>query len=568
MVNKGIPAATRGKLGDWADRNRDSLLALLYFLFATALFFRGPLSGGWHIPYDFVVQHYPWSHFITWSLRTTGHLPWWNPYTLMGEPFTGNIQAAIFYPPKLALIALTALLRRDLSFWSLEMLFLLHIAWGGLGAYQFLRQQGTTFSAGILGGTIFSIGAPTTCFAEHMGLLTGVSWLPWFLIALCRMERRRDLASAALAGLTAALMILAGHPPGFLPSLIFGSLIYLIWVWQRNPVWNERTHLRAMGLLVAGLALAAMISAVAWLPAYQVQKQSITTETAKSAMEGLPIVAATSFFWPNLFGQLRGEYWLPWTSGTFVHVYQSIAGLLLVMGGAFGLVRSRRARPFLVAGAIAGLWMFGQSFFLSELVYLFSPRGIAGGFHAFYVLSHFSLFFGILAGFALDAYVCGDEEQIFPAKNCVRGAAIALVIGLTTAAAGGLAAANSPLLWRAAQAGGSLMVVALMLGISAVILRHHAGANPDVRPRIAGALCALVFFDLIVVGSGARLNAGEGFGVWPSRVRLEVAERLRKYQPLGRIAAAGSRGGSLSADGPGRAPEFRDHQSGGLQRVL
>jgi hypothetical protein len=541
------PAAARNRFRGWFERHRDFLLAALYFVFATALFFRGPLVGGSHIPYDFVVQHYPWSHFITWSLRTTGQLPWWNPYTLMGEPFAGNIQAAIFYPPKLLLIAVTAWLGRDLSLWSLEVLFLLHIAWGGLGAYRLLRQQGTTFSAGILGGTIFALGAPTACFAEHMGLLTSAAWLPWFLVALCRMERRRDLASIAPAGLTAALMILAGHPPAFLPSLVLGSLVYLIWAWQQH-----KEHARAAGLLIAALALAALLSAVAWLPAHQVQQHSITMQTEKSAMEGLPLVAATSFFWPNLFGQLRGEYWLLSENPIFVHVYQSIAGLLLVMGGACLLLRSNRARPFLAAAGVAGLWMFGQNFFVSQLVYYLSPRGIAGGFHAQYVLSHFTLFFAILSALALDAYTRGIQDEIFPAKYCALGAGVALALALGIVAASGFAPGNSPLVARAGQAAGSLLVIMLMLGGCAVILRNHAGAHPAARARIAGSLCALVLFDLIVVGSGSRLNAGDGNGMPASSVRTKLEERLRRYLPLARIDTV-----NMPYDWQTRLPQWR-----------
>jgi hypothetical protein len=236
----------------------------------------------------------------------------------------------------------------------------------------------------------------------------------------------------------------------------------------------------------------------------------------------------------------------------FVHTYESIAGLLLLIGGVSGLLRSRRARPFLAAAAVAGLWMFGKDFFVSQLMYYLSPRGVAGGFHASYVLSHFTLFFALLAGLALDAYTRGVRDEIFPAKFCVLGAGVTLAMALVIVAAGAFAPANSPLTGRAGQVGGSLLVTTLMLGSCAVVLRQHAGAHLAARTRIAGALCALVLFDLIVVGSGSRLNAGDGNGMPGSATREELQGRLRKYQPMGRVDTIG-----LPYDWQTRLPQWR-----------
>ena len=97
---------------------KEPLGVLLYCLASTALFFRNPLFfwGRFHIPHDLPNQHYPWSDFVSWSLRETGQLPWWNPYSFMGEPFFANVQAAMFYPPRLLTVLLGNATRGYLSF--------------------------------------------------------------------------------------------------------------------------------------------------------------------------------------------------------------------------------------------------------------------------------------------------------------------------------------------------------------------------------------------------------------------------------------------------------------------
>ena len=151
------------------------------------------------------------------------------------------------------------------------------------------------------------------------------SWFPWFLAALYNMERRRDRTSCALVGITGALMILAGHPPGFQAGLTLGVLTYGFWMWQRR-----RAYLRGIAMLALALALTGAMSSLAWWPALQVSHHSYANESQRVAMEGLPLAAATSLFWPNLFCQLRGDYWLNRENPIFVHIYQSIAGFLIV----------------------------------------------------------------------------------------------------------------------------------------------------------------------------------------------------------------------------------------------
>ena len=71
-----------------------ALLVLAVLIF----YWRIILSGGQLYGSDFILQFWPWKHFIYDTLWSQGKLPFWNPYTLSGTPFIANIQASMFYP--------------------------------------------------------------------------------------------------------------------------------------------------------------------------------------------------------------------------------------------------------------------------------------------------------------------------------------------------------------------------------------------------------------------------------------------------------------------------------------
>jgi len=209
-------------------RAREYLEAALCCLTGALLFFRGPLllRHDYHIPYDLEGYHLPLLSFIGDCLREYGQLPWWNPYTYMGEPFFGNVQAAMFYPATLpAVLAANALLGR-VTLWCVEALLAAHVVWAGVGAYLLLRKLGTEHRASIAGAMIFCLGAFFASQAQHLGAVCAAAWLPWFLAALRRLEERTDWPSVALAAISLALMILAGsRRPGCRPCSSVPSCI-------------------------------------------------------------------------------------------------------------------------------------------------------------------------------------------------------------------------------------------------------------------------------------------------------------------------------------------------------
>jgi hypothetical protein len=490
------------------------LKAALYCLAASVLFFRGPLllRRYYHIPYDLDGYDLPLFGLIGDSLRDYHQLPWWNPYSYMGHPFFGNVQAAMFYPATVPTVLLANAVSGRVTLWFVEVLLVAHVAWAGLGAYVLLRKLRAGHRAAVAGAMVFCLGAFFASQIQHCGTICAAAWVPWFFAALHRLEERTDWRSVALAALPLALMILAGLPAAWLPALFFGPFLYLYWSWQRRGVIDFRAHQRPLALLAAAMALGFLLSAVCWLPGSQVVSRSIAAwRFPAEAFGGLPLEALTSLVWPNLFCQLHGDYWHP-ENFAFMHLYQGIPALLLVFGALGWLAASPAARSFLASGSIALLWYFGPSFVVSHLLYLLFPGSVRRGLYAWTALAYFSLCFAVLAGLSLEAWQRGERKELFPARFCRRAALLALALGLIVCLAGVGAPSGSPLGQRGAHAGATLTLVAAVLALCAWIASLASGRPAASRPRLVAAVGLLIVADLVAIGSHTRLNTGDGPG--------------------------------------------------------
>ncbi len=555
-------------LPPWKAR-KEALAIVLYCLGATALFFRGPLflPVHYHIPFDLQEFHHPLSELIAWSLREFGYLPWWNPYSYMGEPFYANVQAAMFYPPTLLTVLIGNAVYGRVTYWLMELQLIAHVVLAGVGAYALLRMLGTTARAALAGATIYHLGAFFASQTQHLGAVSAAAWLPWFLAALYRLEQRRDWGTAALSGVALALMIFPGFPPAYLPALVFAPLLYAFWMCQRHPrpeklydAW--RAHRRAIVLLAGAVLLALLLSAVSWVPSYHLSKRSVATGRPYSqSVDGLWPEAATSFVWPNLFNQLRGDYWLK-ENTTFLHLYQGVPALLLVLGGLVWLAHSPLARPFLVAAAVALLWMFGQTFFVAQLVYLLFPRFARGGIYPQYVMAYFSLFFAVLAALALDGYERGERRALVRPRFCWRAASLAAVVALLLSVVGVSSPPESPLGARAAPSGTTLLLVAVSLALCGLLLRSHGAAGAPARARLSAALSAVILFDLLAIGSHTRLNTDYEDGDTPPHAVGFLRERLGPL-PLYRIDTS-----DIGAAWQSKVPQWRLPSANGLNPLL
>lgn len=549
--------------GRHVRKRHEIIRAILYCSAIAAVFFRGPLffPRQWVIPYDIAGYHYPLSSLISWSLHEFHQVPWWNPFSYMGQPFDGNLSAAIFYPPTLITVFIGNLLFGRVPYLLFELQLIVHVIVAGLGTYLLLRMLRVGWWPALTGATVYELGAFFASQTQHLGAVSSAAWLPWFIAALYRLEQRRDLRSAALASLPLALLILPGFPAQYLPVLFFAPFLYGIWMWHRNPLWHWKLHSTAVIMFAVTITLGFLLSAGSWLPGMQVAHRSAATQRPLSqGLTGIPPEAITSLVWPNLLNQLDGAAWVE-TNRTFLHLYQSIPALLLVLSGLPWLLRSARSRPFLAAGAIAFLWMFGETFFLARFFYLLYPRFIRKAIYPEYLLSYFCLFFALLAGLALQGFVDGEREAPYPTKLCWYSSLIAALLSMLLFIAAPAASAVN-FQYRATESARFLVVIAVMFA-AAGLLVHMWGSSSltQHRPQVAAAICALIFLDLITIGSQTVLNSYRGVRDDPPAVEF-LKQKLGKV-PNYRIDVT-----SITGEWQTRFPEWRLPSINGMDPLL
>jgi hypothetical protein len=379
---------------------------------------------------DISIAHEPYTFFLGQAILEDHQIPLWNPTIFSGAPFFANPLSGLYYPPGwLALI-----LPLPLGF---NLLVLIHLLWGGLGAYGLLREEGLLPEAAVLGGLAFA--ALPKLFAHygagHLTLLYAVPWTPWLLWAEARAAKETARPGWAQPGLFLALTFLADVRWAFLAGLL--------WLGFAVKVRANWAHLARQ------TALAALLAAPLALPLLEFTR--LTTRANLSSGDiftfSLPPERLLGLFIPD-FGGFH-EYAL--YSGEFILA-------LALVGLAAKSLRVRVRFWWLVAG-------LSLLFSLGSATPLFAGLAWLPGFNLLRVPSRALFLFGlsiaVLAAYALDGIL-----KALPAVER-RSANLALVAlaGLTAGLAGLIAAAGGRLAFNLVWGGGVVVLAALWVGL-------------------------------------------------------------------------------------------------------
>ena len=113
------------------------LLAALVALFYWRILTPSPADRQSFPPGDFSAQFWAFATFEVREL-SVGRLPLWNPYTFAGAPFWADVQSAVFYPPSLLTLLLSA--PWGFSLLALEVEAVSHFWLAGVFMYLFIRE--------------------------------------------------------------------------------------------------------------------------------------------------------------------------------------------------------------------------------------------------------------------------------------------------------------------------------------------------------------------------------------------------------------------------------------------
>lgn len=409
---------------------------------------------------DISISHYPNALVVVQALLE-GRLPLWSTHILSGFPFAANPLAGLWYPPGwLALLF-------PLPF-GFNLTAGLHLVWGAVGLYLFLRSRGNSQYASILGGLAFGLMPKLIAHygAGHLTLVYAVAWTPWLLHTTSR-EHVRRLRFRYWPATILALIFLAD-----VRWALYAGVLWIAWditqshfpeifsIQNRTSSFLRRLRPRVLRI---GLQIffAVLLSAVLLVPfvEYTMLSTRSNMQVDDTLTLSLPPARLLNLFFPDLTG---GNH--EWT------IYGGVAIFLLVSIGLFSGRLWQVERFWVITTIVCLLFSLGDNIpgmnFLAHIpgfsLLRVPPR-------ALFLLS---MAMAIMAARSLDLLITGQMEvhQRKIKLLLVAFAAFPLILAAAASFAGGKIPAS--MIWGSASA--LLACIVLFIGVSRPIFAGRA----------------------------------------------------------------------------------------------
>lgn len=254
-----------------------------------------------------------------------GHLPLWFPeFAGGGYPVHAAWMYGILYAPTLLFAALP-----PEAAWT--WLAIGHLVLGAAGMFRFLRAEGRSDAAAAAGAVVFALShfALARIQAGHLNLVMPFAWLPWVLLAAKRAAAGTPGAVGWLA-LALAAGLLAGH----VQVWFFAAPVVAAYAGcEARRAGTLRSGRRAV---VAGVALALALTAIQWVPAWELFSVSGHPPESRDVVLGCsaPLEALAAQVAPRL---------LP-VDEPFAHEFSGLGGPLAVAAALLAFRLRDRAR--------------------------------------------------------------------------------------------------------------------------------------------------------------------------------------------------------------------------------
>ncbi len=291
---------------------------------------------------DFLAEHVPARRFLVRSFQNTGELPLWCPHLFAGSPFVHDIQAALFYPPHLALLLVP---EEDVGT-MLSWFVFLHVLLAGWLMYAYACHRGLHTLAALTAAVGFMFGGRWLMHLLDAGhyILIGLAWLPLVLLAWERVIEGKGWLWGLVAGSAYALLTLSTQPQWTFYSGIFAGL----WTLGAAREHKQLGRWAGCGVLIVGMTVG--LAAIQLLPTLEAAGQS--SRASGVGAEGI------------LAGGLRVLLFLvgpPLSDEPFNLQWEDRGGLALLWLIAAGwAVILHRGRSRYEAGVTVGLFLFAM----------------------------------------------------------------------------------------------------------------------------------------------------------------------------------------------------------------
>jgi len=328
--------------------------------------------------------------FVTQALGTLaardwvhGIIPWWDPYTGVGMPLAGAMQAGAFFLPFNLLLLLPAG-----TVWLTISMQLV----AGFACYALLRQLGVSQLAALMGGALFQLNCQIAWTPGPEAVFCAGPFLPLLLLGI---ERARTGGGRVMIAGGIAYMILAGFPE----SAYLNGVFALFWAAWRCGAEPRRLVFAAR--VAAGGVLGLMIAAPQLIAFGDFVRLSDVVSNHVEAGVVLPAPAFGAILLPYFVGALGEDF----GSGLLAAIWTNIGGYCGVLLPALALLglagRAERGMKFLLAGWVVLTW--GRTFGVPGILQLVNAFPLMREVDVFrYSGASWDLALVVLAAFGLD----------------------------------------------------------------------------------------------------------------------------------------------------------------------
>jgi hypothetical protein len=288
-------------------------------------------------PYsDLAITHLPNALYIRQSISTWRQIPLWSDLILSGYPFAADPLSGLWYLPGW----LAVFLPEPFGF---NLLIVLHILFGGIGLFLFLRSENLDEFAALLGAFIFELMPKLFAhFASgHITLLFAVMWTPWLLW----VEKKKAVSTGKkyyfLAGIILGMIALAD-----VRWLAYAFLVWMAFSFYSagiNPL-RLKDFLYWIGQILGEGLIAFLIAAPLVFPLIEYTR--LSTRSLLQPADNLMLSLAPA----QLLGVLIPQFW----GYSETIIYPGVITILLVLA-VLCLAESRRKSAFWIGVTLAAV---------------------------------------------------------------------------------------------------------------------------------------------------------------------------------------------------------------------
>jgi len=340
---------------------------------------------------DVVRQLFPWKHFVVENFKHL-EIPFWNPYSLSGNPLMANFQSGSFYP-----LNLIFFIFNFQDSWTIFIILSPILAF--FFAYLFLRELGLKTISGIFAGLTFSFSSYMVVWMQYGNVDHTFLWLPLTLLLLEKFIRKQKFIFIAYLIIVYATAFLAGYIQGY-SYIIFTGIIYFI----GRSILLRKMSKNLIFLFLIGLIAPLFLSAFQLLPTIELFQNSARANYSLEQIDKLlnPVWYLITMIAPNFFGHPAARN--SWFYGTYIERV-SYFGFIPFIFSIYALFNIKKRKELIIFGGLflASLFL-ATNFFFNKFIYLI-PFPFISTTVPTRILSIFIFCGSVLAGYGLEFFI-------------------------------------------------------------------------------------------------------------------------------------------------------------------